>query len=186
MEKIRRLLPLVGLISFIIVWSSVIYYISPEEIVEFLGIKNGYIVAFVVSLVGGLSTLINFPYQLIIFTLGAGGLNPIFLGIIAGSGVMVGDSISYFIGFRGRSVLPDKLLVLFKKLYHWCLKCPPWLVPVALYLYGALIPFPNDLIVIPLGLARYSYWALIIPLGLGNITFNVLVALLGWYSYEWF
>ncbi len=169
---------------FFILWTLLLSKISPNEIVEYLGVSNGYLIAFIVAFIGGLSTFINFPYQLIIFTLGAGGLNPILVGVCAGAGVFLGDTISYFIGFHGRRILPGRLQKLFHRFASWCLSAPVGLVPVVLFLYGALIPLPNDLIVISMGLARYAYWKVMVPLTLGNITFNTAIALFGWYSYQ--
>ena len=59
---------------------------------------------------------------------------------------------------------------------------PSWVVYLSLFIYGAMIPIPNDVIVIPMGLAHYPYKKLIIPLGLGNIVFNIMLALVGFYG----
>lgn len=62
----------------------------------------------------------------------------------------------------------------------------PWVVPSALFLYGSLIPFSNDFIVISLGVAHYPFWKVMIPLGLGNITFNIWLAFAGAYASQLF
>lgn len=182
--KIKKYLPFLTLVLFFIAWTILLSKITPTEIVEYLGVSNGYLIAFIVALVGGLSTVINFPYQLVIFTLGAGGLNPLLVGLCAGAGVFLGDTISYIIGYHGRHILPDRLQRIFDRFAHWCLHAPNGVVPSILFLYGALLPLPNDLIVISLAFARYPYWRVMIPLTLGNITFNTSIAVFGWYSYQ--
>lgn len=172
------------LVVVFVAWTVLLSKISPTEIVEYLGVSNGYLIAFIVAFIGGLSTFINFPYQLIIFTLGAGGLNPVLVGFCAGAGVFLGDTISYVIGYHGRHILPGRIQSIFDRFANWCLAAPSGFVPVMLYLYGALIPLPNDLIVISFGLARYAYWKVMLPLTLGNITFNTTIAFFGWYSYR--
>lgn len=169
-------------IFIFIVWTIVLTQVSPEQIVERFGTGNGYLLVFLAAFFGGLSTFVAFPYYLIVFTLGAGGLNPIILGLAAGLGVSLGDSTSYMVGYQGRHILPSNLQAYFQKFCQWCLIHPPWLVSTIVFMYGVIVPFPNDLIVIPLGLARYPFLRLLIPLGLGNVVFNIIVALLGAYS----
>lgn len=175
------------LLFAIFIWWTYFLFRSPlTEIVGVFGALNGYAVAFIVAFLAGLSTFISIPYYLIVAVLAAGGLNPILLGITAGIGVMIGDSTSYFLGYRSNSIVPSRLSLVFKKFYEWLLARPSWLVYLLLFLYGILAPLPNDFVVIPLGAARYPYWRLFIPLGLGNIIFNVAVATLGIYGWHYF
>ncbi len=147
--------------------------------VQFFGVTNGYIVAFAVAFFASISTLINFPYQLVIFSLASGGLNPFILGVSASGGEILGDSISYLVGYHGHHIMPTKLQNSFKKFTSWCIKGPSWLTSTVIFLYGAFVPLPNDLIIIPLALGHYPYKKMVIPLVLGNICFNTTVALLG-------
>lgn len=176
---------LFALILFLIGWTIILYQLSPSHLVEHLGVKNSYAVAFLLAFFGGLSVFTAFPYYLVIATLGAGGLNPFLLGLTAGMGVIMGDSTSYLIGYSGREVVPSYLQNYFRKFCEWCLSNKySFPVSIFLFLYGALVPFPNDLIVIPMGLARYPYWRLMIPLGIGNIAFNIGMAFIGAYGFS--
>jgi hypothetical protein len=47
-----------------------------------------------------------------------------------------------------------------------------------LFVYGAVMPLPNDIVMIPLGAAGVPYWRVILPFGMGNIVFNTATALL--------
>lgn len=181
---IQRRLSVLILILLLVAWTVFIVLVPPAEIVERLGLENGYAVVFLLAVFSGLSTFIPLPYYLVVATFGAGGLNPVLLGLAAGSGVILGDSASYLIGYHSRAILPTRLQRIFEKVSSWSAGGRPWLVPATLFLYGAAVPFPNDLIVIPLGLVRYSYWRLIIPLGLGNIVSNIGVAFLGTYGID--
>ena len=176
-------------IAFILVfvsWTFFIYQFPPTELVKMTGLTNGYAIALALAFLGGLSTFVTIPYHLVVVTLGAGGLNPILLGLAAGVGVMLGDSTSYLIGYKGRDILPSHLQRIFQKLCGWCLTRPSWLVPVALFSYGAFVPFSNDFIVISMGPARFPYLRLRIPLGIGNIVFNMGAAFIGAYGYASF
>ena len=174
----------IGLIVFLfIIWSILLYNFSPNEIVEYFGINNSYLIVLILGFLGGTSILFPFPYYLFVLTFGAGGANPILLGICAGFGVILGETTSYFIGYHGRIIFSEKYQKKFNILCKHCnKKINTILLSIVLFLYGAFVPFPNDLLILPLGAARYNYWKLIIPLGLGNIVFNVLLALGGAYG----
>ena len=49
-----------------------------------------------------------------------------------------------------------------------------------------MIPIPNDVITVSMGLAHYPYWKVMLPLGLGNIIFNISLALVGFYGWQIF
>lgn len=181
-KRISAFLPPVILIGLFIGWSVLIFHVPPASIIERIGISNGYAAAFILAFLGGLSAFISFPYYLGILTLGAGGLEPVFLGIAAAGGLFLGDSTSYLIGYTGRDIIPSRLHRVFDRFCSWCLSHPSWLVPTVLFLYGALVPFSNDLLVVPMGLARFPFWRLMIPLSLGNVVFNTGVALIGAYG----
>lgn len=177
-----KYLPPLVLIGLLVGWSVFIFQFPPAAIVEAIGVTNGYAAAFVLAFFGGLSAFVSFPYYLVILTLGAGGLKPILLGVAAAGGLFLGDSTSYLIGYKGRDIVPVYFHRIFDRFCGWCLSHPSWLVPTVLFLYGALIPFSNDLLVVPMGLARFPYWRLMLPLSIGNIVFNTGVALIGAYG----
>lgn len=165
-------------VGMILGWTVFLSNHSPEEIVNALGTRNGYLIAFVTAFLGGLSLFIVVPYYLAVGTLAAGGLNPFLLGIIAGTGVMLGDTTSYLVGYHGAAIFPDRIKYSFDKFSMWIHSRPYWLISLILFLYGSFIPFPNDVLTVSLGLAQYPYIRMILPLGLGNIMFNTAVAFL--------
>lgn len=181
----RKKLIIIVLILFFIAWSILLANYSPNyspnKIIERVGIENSYVITFFVAFLGGSSILIPFPYYLFIITFGAGGLNPFLLGLIGGLGLAAGDSITYFIGYQGKEVLPTRLQKVFDKICFFCSR-KSWLMPFFLFIYGAMIPIPNDVIILPLGLGRYGYWKMAIPLTLGNIVYTTSLALLGYYG----
>ncbi len=184
-KRTKNIIGIVAILSFLVLWTILIYNYPPSKIVEIIGIENGYAVSFFAALLGGTSVLFPLPYHLIVFTLGAGGLNPFFLGILAGTGVMLGDSTSYLLGYAGREVVPGRIVSIFNKLHLWAMKKPKWTMPLFLFAYGAFVPVPNDVVVIPLGIARYPYLKTVLPLTFGNIIFSIVIAFAGLYGWEW-
>jgi membrane protein YqaA with SNARE-associated domain len=179
--KVRSLLLLLPPV-ILVVWTVVLYQFPPSDIVEQLGVSNGYVATLVLSFVGGLSTFISVPYHLVIMTFAAGGMNPWLLGLVASVGQCAGDSISYLLGYSGKSILPRSTYSVIERFQRWCIGRPYWQFAGALILYGSMSPFSNDWILIPMGLARYPYRRVIIPLEIGNMVFNTGAALLGAYG----
>lgn len=158
------------------------YYSSPKELIAFLGIENAYGLMFILSLVGGRALFSGIPYHVILVVLASGGLHPLLLGTLAATGVMAGDTASYYLGYAGRTIIPEDIQFILRKVFSFC-AAHPKLSPLAFFLYGSLVPFSNDFIVVSMGLARYSFWKVMVPLGLGNFVFNVSLAYLSVYAY---
>lgn len=95
---------------------------------------------------------------------------------------MIGDSTSYYVGYRGGAVVPEGVQRIFQQIYSSSLWYPK-ILPLFCLLYGALVPFSNDFITISAGIARYPFWRMMIPLGLGNAVFNVSLAYLSTSAY---
>lgn len=160
---------------FIIISLYLFFFSSPEYIVSFIGVQNAYMLIFILAFLGGLTTFSGIPYHLVLVTLATGGLNPLLLGFSAAIGVMLGDSTSYYVGYRGGVIIPHGVQKFFQQWYVYIAKYPK-LLPLFCLVYGSLVPFSNDFITISAGIARYSFWRVMIPLGIGNVVFNVSLA----------
>jgi len=185
-EKNKKIFGAVFLIAIFAFWIIILYKIPPTEIVDKVGVQNSYLLVFVLAIIGGISILFPLPYYLVVFTFAAGGSNPILLAVMAGTGVAVGDSTSYLVGYSGREILTGKPMVIFNKIYEWLSKKPKWMLFSFLYAYTAISPLPNDLINVPMGFMRFPYFRLVIPMWLGNMTFNLIIALSGMYGFHLF
>jgi len=183
MKNLLKYLPRVSLILFFVGCSFFLYYSSPENLIEFIGVENVYFFIFILALIGGMTTFSGIPYHLVLVTLAIGDLNPILLGVSAAAGVTLGDSTSYFVGHQGRVIIPQGIQKILGKISAFGLKHPR-LLPLFFFLYGSFVPFSNDFIVISMGLARYPFWRVMIPLGAGNLIFNISLAFLASYAYD--
>lgn len=183
-SRLKKILPRAIIILIFIAWTVFVLSTSPVELVKSIGVTNGYIVAFVLAFLGGFSLFVTTPYYLVVAALAAGGLNPVLVGLAAGIGIFLGDSTSYFIGYRGHDILPKYYQKVFDRFQRWAATHSSWHVALALFVYGAAIPLPNDVIVVPMGLVRYPYRQLMIPLGLGNVVFNIGVATVAAYGLD--
>ncbi len=114
--------------------------------------KISYPGIFLLSFIGASSIIIPIPYTVILFALSP-SFDPILLTLFAGFGSAMGELVGYAIGYFGRNVLGgkrrrqmDAMQKIFKRFGM-----------LAVFLF-ALTPLPDDLIFIPFGLMRYSFW----------------------------
>ncbi len=152
------------------------------------GRANGLWAAFLLSMFGNTSVLIVVPYSYVVFLLGldahTGGLAvwyPLVLGVISGLGAGVGEVTSYIVGrlFRKSEKLVngdlgqkfERMRVTFEK--H------PKMIPFIVFIFAAT-PLPDDVILVPFGVMKYSYWKTIIPCMLGKMVLCIVTAYLGY------
>lgn len=83
-------------------------------------------------------------------------------------GTLMADSVGYLLGWYGRDYTHSSFPRLTKKLHEF-LKQHSHLVQPVIWLYAALAPLPNEILLIPLALSGYSYKKLILPLIIGSI-----------------
>lgn len=166
------------LLVTVTVFSFAFCFYSPQELVEKIGVHNGYVLMFFISLFGGVSAIASGSYLGTLAALAAGGLNPFFLAILSGAGATFGDSMFFFLGKRGRGVMSKNILHKWaKKLNSWLEQKPAWFTPVAIYTMVSFTPIPNDILALTMGFAKKKYSVVVIPLVLGNMTFAFLVAM---------
>lgn len=172
-----------SVIGIFVVVSIALGSVPSETLIEFIGSENAFVLMFVLGLVGGLTTFTGFPYQFVLMSLAAGGINPIGLGLCTGLGVVAGDSTMFLISKKFKSALPLKITNVVDTLACH-LDNHPKLITPTIFLYGAFSPFSNDFIVASLSIMGYKYQRIIIPLAVGNIFFNITIAYLGLYAYD--
>ena len=163
--------------------SLTIATIPSDSLIDAVGSNNAFALMFLLGLIGGLTTFTGVPYQVILMSLAAGGLNPILLGLSTAVGVMLGDSTMYLIGRGLKPSLSHRLLAALDKIKHYLAQHPRQFTP-ALVLYGCLSPFSNDFVVGSLSIMGYPFWRTILPLAVGNIVYNIALAYLGVYAYD--
>jgi membrane protein DedA with SNARE-associated domain len=146
-----------------------------------IALNYGYVGAIIVSILGNFLPFIPIPYLIAIYYMASYmPVDPIILGIAAGIGGAIGKSVIYLLGFEGSKIIiteeKRKQIEKFKEM---------------LGKYGAIAvffvtvtPSPDDIVIIPLGLVRYSFIKFFIATALGKILLSIAVALFGKYFTE--
>ena len=176
----KKLVGFLVLVIFLIFLIILLYFVSPEEIVDKIGVRNGYIVAFVVSFFGGFSAGGSISFIGLLIILVTGGMNPIYLGLVSGISLAIGDMIMFYAGSKGRELIRgkwdrkiDKVANVFKK-RKWLEKT----IPVIAYLYMGFVPLPNDVLILFLAAIEYPVKRMNGIIVLGDITFALMITIL--------
>ncbi|MHA1907877.1 MAG: VTT domain-containing protein [Candidatus Thorarchaeota archaeon] len=153
-----------------------------------LSVLIGYPGAFIVSLIGNVTVLFPFPYIAVIFLLGGakvGPAGPFFfdpwlLGIVGGIGATIGEMTGYLLGRGGsKFVKSDQSSGFLRFVQKY-----PRTTPIVLW-FLAVTPFPDDVLVIPLGIANYPWRNVLIPQFIGKTMFLIAIAWAGNLGLSW-
>jgi len=138
-------------------------------------VEHGYLGAFIVSVLGNLIPFIPIPYLVAIFYMAAYlPVEPVILGIISGIGGTIGKVIVYIFSFGSGKLIGEEKEYRIARLRQLLDK------------YGALAvfvftitPSPDDIVIIPLGLIRYSFFKFLIACLAGKIALSMFIAVFG-------
>jgi membrane protein DedA with SNARE-associated domain len=138
----------------------------------------GYFGAFIISLFGNFTVFFPVPFAITIYAFGA-TLNPLALGLVCGFGSTIGEFSAYIIGRGGRRIIENS--------YGKRLDTAKLLIQrygMMIIFIFAVLPLPDDLILIPMGMLRYSLKKAITAMLIGKIIMCTSVAYAGYFSYS--
>jgi len=137
----------------------------------------GYFGAFLIATFGNSTIIFPVPFAITIYAFGS-VLNPMLLGLVSGAGSAIGEFSAYLIGRGGRRVV--------EKRYGARLESAKKLIQrygmLAVFLF-ALLPLPDDLILIPLGMMKYDVKKAMASAFLGKTLMCIIIAYAGRFSY---
>ena len=139
--------------------------------------QHGYAGAFLISIFGNFTIFFPVPFTITIYAFGA-TLNPLLLGLVCGIGSTVGEFSAYLVGVGGRKVIEGR--------YEERLESAKRLIQrygAAIIFLFALLPLPDDVILIPLGVLRYDLKKALGAMFLGKTIMLTFVAYAGRFSY---
>jgi len=145
-----------------------------EEILLDIVQGFGIVGVFATSFLGAASIFIPIPYHVLIFWVGANtDLNIYAITAAAGAGSALGEMVGYGAGYAAKSVFGEarqrKLDAMLKVLLRY-----RTIWPLAIFFF-ALTPLPDDVIFVPLGIARMGFVRIFIPCLLGKLTLFYLL-----------
>jgi membrane protein DedA with SNARE-associated domain len=131
----------------------------------------GYLGGFTASFVGSIIVFVPVPYfPVLVAAALSKQLDPNLVSLVSAAGVLLAKMIIFYSSYYGRNVLSDKT------------KQRMFPLQRVLQRYGglgafiaALTPIPDDVVYIPLGLARYSPWKFAIATFAGKFILNEII-----------
>jgi membrane protein DedA with SNARE-associated domain len=131
----------------------------------------GYLGVFAASFVGSIIVFVPVPYfPVLVAAALSKQLDPNLVSLVSAVGVLLAKMIIFYASYYGRNVLSDKT------------KQRMFPLQKVLRRYGgfgafivALTPIPDDVVYIPLGLARYSPWKFAIATFSGKFILNEII-----------
>lgn len=172
-------LPFFFIGTLVVLWTLLFFYVSPKDIVSGIGVKNTYFIAFLIAVVGGVSSITGTSFFASIATFAAGGANPYLLGIIGGAGMCVSDAIFFYLISYGKAAIPPRWRERTARLTRFLRSLPRPAVMTGIFLYAGLTPLPGDILLAALALSDYEFPEILPFLFLGNVSAVILISLLG-------
>ncbi len=176
-SKILHLLSLLFIIA--VIFSASIYlthYVTNDIDAQIFVQQFGYIGVLLISFITGLSLISPVPAATFTPIFTAGGI-PLFVTIaLAVIGTMGANFISYYIGRLGHNFTNTHYPKIQKKIIRIYSEKKE-LLPYLVFGFAALIPMPDEIYLIPLGIIGVRIREFIIPLFLGTIFFQTATAL---------
>ncbi len=182
---LRRFL-FVFLLVFMVVFIVLFITYTPKEIIKTLGVRNSFVVAYFVSLVGAFTSLTKFSAYPMIIALVAGQMNPFLVGFIAGLGLASGDLLFFVFGDSARVLTTKQGEKTLNRLLAKIEQVKGIFVQGFIFLYVAGSPFPNNLLSGALAFTGYPFRKVALPLIMGDIAFCTLIAWLAFQGIEVF
>jgi len=173
-KTIKTIFKIIFVIAVLVFVYYMSLYVAEDETVGILVSKYGYIGLLVISVLSGFNLLIPVPAIIFLPIFLSAGLNFwISVGIIV-VGMTAGDAMGFVLGRLGKDLIKEhKRPKWFPKVEKSILKYPK-LTPVVLFLYAALVPLPNEILVVPLAFFGVRFRYIIISVFLGNLVFNTI------------
>lgn len=179
-RRTKKILGFSLIVIFLLFLFTLLYFINPEKIIDTIGVNNAYLIAFFISFFGGFSSGGSITFISILITFVSGGVNPIYLGIISGIGLAIGDLIMFYAGSMGRDLIGGKYNEKINKIANLfeskaILKK---ITPAVAYLYIGFTPLPNDILILFLAGIRHPLKNMVWIIILGDLTFALMITLL--------
>ena len=141
----KRILMFLGLFVFLAGISALFVYIDPAEIIDVIGIQNGYLITAFLALLGGFSSVTSVSFYASIVTFTVGGLHPFWLTLVSIPGLLLGDTVYYFFGHLMNEVAAPRIMKFIDKLTAFIYR--PKIhrfSPIFIFIYVGLTPLPPE------------------------------------------
>jgi membrane protein YqaA with SNARE-associated domain len=157
---------------------TVVLFIYRDQVAE-LG-NYGYLGAFLVSLVSSATIVLPVPGIVVLFALGADpNLNPILIGVVGGTGAVIGEITGFLAGLGGRGLIESKGRT-YTMVENWMKRWGSWTIFI---LAAAPLPF-FDIAGVVAGASGYPVWKFLLVAWPGKLIKYIVLVLAGAWGWE--
>lgn len=138
--------------------------------------QGGYVALFAAAVVSGFNFAVPLPVISFFRAFTSAGMDPVAVIVVVSIGMTVADGLGFLLGsaakrINGVRAWTESPRVAALRRQH---ALRVWL---ALTAYAAFVPLPNELVVVPLAVARMRARLILSAVLCGNLIFNILMAL---------
>jgi len=157
----------------------IFFFITPDQIVEYVGVENTYVTIFLIASVGGLNVITGGVLYASIIAFAAGGASPWLLGLVGGIGIAIGDSLVFYLFSHTAKTLSPQWQEKVTKVKKKVERLPLFVQYILIYAYLGFTPLPNDILMFLLAVLRFKFVQVLPVIVAGTITVATLIAYLG-------
>jgi len=165
------------LIGFLVVIASALVasqWLSNSPAAVELIDQFGYVGLVLLGIIGGLNFVIPIPPATFSALYSAAGLTATGIILSLAIGTLIADSLGFWFGTRAALVIEKKYANIATYAKRIADERAFLIIPFVT-LYAALVPFPNEAILIPLALTGIKFRYLVVPLLCGNILHQTIL-----------
>lgn len=177
-EYLYRYRTIALVIATLLAWCLLLSIIPPGSLITYVGLDHAYLVSFLVTLIAGFSSFTGGAAYATVIEFSRGGAHPLYLGLASGAGLFISDSLFYLLVLRGRQSVENVFRRLLRRLERFFRRIPDPYVYFCTFLFCALGPIPNDIVLLALVVAGYRYRAFWPALLAGDLTFMLFLSYL--------
>ncbi len=171
--------PIISILLILAVFGTVIFFgedIRESGFVQDMIAQYSYAGVFLISFLSGINFIVPIPAISFFPLFTAAGLNAVITVLVITIGLTLADSVSYFFGMAGRNiVLSERQAKVARKLER--LRERYKFLPIfILFLFASFVPFPNEVLIVPLAFLGYQLRHIVPAVFSGNLVFNTLSA----------
>lgn len=178
----KYIFQLVALVAIFIGAFLLVRIMEANQAIQQFIAQLGYLGVLVVSFISGLNLIVPIPAVAFVPLFIGAGLNMWAVFLVMTIGMTAADSVAYLVGMTGRRLANEVAPALTRssrgRQNHYLAKIDAirkrfYVAPLLiLFLYAAFIPFPNEILVIPLAFMGYSLKHMLFPLFFGSAILN--------------
>jgi membrane protein YqaA with SNARE-associated domain len=150
-------------------------YVSNDAVSQKLIQDFGHTSILIISFVSGLNALVPIPAATFVPIFTEGGISLPVVTILLIIGTMAANLVSFVIGVYGGKITESHYPKLQKKMLDFYQGKEKWL-PYFVFCFTAILPLPDEVYLIPLGIIGVKLRQIFIPLLLGTVVYQTLAA----------